>query len=239
MRLKQTKTDKSDAKMICAYALLENPAAWEPQAAYIRQSHQLYTIVRGYFKQLTALKNQLHALISTKEKHTKAAQSLKRSIKYISEEIARLEKQAKDLVEEHEQDLFSRLKTIPGIGTKTALLLIISTNALKNFENSRQLSSFFGLSPTILESGKSIRGKGRISKNGMGIMRNFLFMSSFSAIRYNKACAEMYERLVAKGKPKKVALIAVANKLLKQALAMAKSGACYEPNFQSSLTLKG
>ena len=239
MRLKQTKTDKSDAKMIYAYALLENPPTWEPQAAYIRQSHQLYSIVRGYFKQLTALKNQLHALVSTREKHTKAAQSLKRSIRHISEEIARLEKQAEELVKENEQDLFSRLKTIPGIGTKTALLLIISTNALKNFENSRQLSSFFGLSPTIMESGKSIRGKGRISKNGMGTMRNFLFMSSFSAIRYNKACAEMYERLVAKGKPKKVALIAVANKLLKQALALAKSGASYEANFQSSLAVKG
>lgn len=145
------------------------------------------------------MKNKLHALVSTREKHTKAAQSLKRSIKYISGEIARLEKQAKELVEEHEQDLFSRLKTIPGIGTKTALLLIITTNALKNFETPRQLSSFFGLSPTIMESGKSIREKSRISKNGIRIMRNFLFMSSFSPIRYNKTCAEMYERMVAKG----------------------------------------
>ena len=47
----------------------------------------------------------------------------------------------------------------------------------------------------------------------------------------------MYLGLIAKGKPKKVAFIAVANKLLKQALA--KSGACYEQNFQSSLTIKG
>ncbi|PZW38742.1 hypothetical protein LX95_02405, partial [Mesonia algae] len=49
--------------------------------------------------------------------------------------------------------------------------------------------------------------------------------------KHNKACKEIYERIVAKGKSKKLALIAVANKLLKQAFAIAKSGLPYDENY--------
>lgn len=52
---------------------------------------------------------------------------------------------------------------------------------------------------------------------------------------HNKACREIYERIIAKGKNKKQALIAVCNKLLKQAFAIAKSGLPYEENFVSKL----
>jgi len=56
-------------------------------------------------------------------------------------------------------------------------------------------------------------------------------MCSFNACKYNKACREIYKRIVAKGKSKKLALIAVSNKLLKQAFAIAKSGLIYSKEF--------
>ena len=55
---------------------------------------------------------------------------------------------------------------------------------------------------------------------GMGQMRKTLFMASLTAARYNLTCKKMYNRLVEKGKPKKVALIAIMNKLVKQAFAI-------------------
>ena len=60
-------------------------------------------------------------------------------------------------------------------------------------------------------------------------------MCSFNACKYNKACRAIYERIVAKGKRKKLALIAVCNKLLKQAFAIAKLGLPYEENYRSVL----
>ncbi len=60
-------------------------------------------------------------------------------------------------------------------------------------------------------------------------------MCSFNACKYNHACKAIYERLVAKGKSKKLALIAVCNKLLKQAFAIAKSGLTYDNNYRSTL----
>jgi hypothetical protein len=60
-------------------------------------------------------------------------------------------------------------------------------------------------------------------------------MCSFNACKYNKACRDLYERIVAKGKSKKLALIAVCNKLLKQAFAIAKSGLIYDKEYKSTL----
>ena len=60
-------------------------------------------------------------------------------------------------------------------------------------------------------------------------------MCSFNACKYNKACKALFDRIVDKGKSKKLALIAVCNKLLKQAFAIAKSGLPYDENFVSKL----
>ena len=78
-------------------------------------------------------------------------------------------------------------------------------------------------------------GRSRITKMGNAKLRNLLFMCSFSACKHNKACREIYERIIAKGKSKKLALIAVCNKLLKQAFAIAKSGLPYNEKFVSKL----
>ena len=64
------------------------------------------------------------------------------------------------------------------------------------------------------------------------IWQNLLFMCSFTACKHNKACKQMYDRIVAKGKSKKLALIAICNKLLKQAFAIAKSGLMYDDTYK-------
>jgi transposase len=60
-------------------------------------------------------------------------------------------------------------------------------------------------------------------------------MCSFNACKYNKPCRDLYERIVAKEKSKKLALVAVCNKLLKQAFAIAKSGLIYDNTYRSTL----
>ena len=235
MRLRQTKTDKADAEMICLYAQKEDPPAWVPASKYIRDAQQLVIVSRGYFKERTSLKNRLHALESTTQCYPSAKRSLKRQIKSLNKEIKLLEQEADGLIKEHQEDLLTRLKSIPGIGTKTAIMLILSTDSFKRFETGKQLSSFVGLAPIIIESGTSIKGKGRISKTGSASLRNLLFMCSLSAVHRNKSCKAMYDRMINKGKPKKVALIAVANKLLKQSLAIAKSGLSYDEDYRSVL----
>ena len=162
-------------------------------------------------------------------------QSLKRDLKHLNNEVTALEDRLLELVKQDQQAQLTLLKSIPGMGVKTALFLIVITDGFKKFDSASQLCSYVGITPTIRESGSSVRGRSRISKVGNKKLRNLLFLCAFSACKHNKACREIYERIVNKGKSKKLALIAVANKLLKQAFAIAKSGNPYDENFVSKL----
>jgi transposase len=115
-------------------------------------------------------------------------------------------------------------------------LLIVSTDGFKKVSNHRQLITLASLAPREHTSGSSVRGRKGICKTGNGHLRNVLYMCSLSAIKHNGACKDLYERLKAKGKKSKVALIAVCNKLLKQAFAIATKGTTYQPDYKSSLT---
>ncbi|WP_346854973.1 IS110 family transposase [uncultured Draconibacterium sp.] len=232
MKLQHNKTDKSDARMIVRYAKEQPLSLWKPQPQYIRDCKDLHTVISLYHKQRTALKNKLHSFVDQGLKG-KVVTSVKRHIRQLDAEIKLLESQLETIIKTHEQELLSNLLSIPGLGRKTAILLIVCTNGFKTFENSRQLSAFFGLSPVIRASGSSVRGKTRISKRGNPMVRNHLFMCSFTAYSKNHQCKALYERIVNKGKSKKLALIAVTNKLLAQSLAIAKSGVRYDPDFKS------
>ena len=185
-------------------------------------------------KQRTALKNQLHSLKSSSSAHKLPKQVINRQIKRLDLEIEGLESETQSLVKACDGDLLSRLGSIPGMGRKTAMAMIVATDGFRNFSNSKQLISYFGLAPMIRLSGTSIRGRSRISKSGDKDVRNLLFMCSFTAYKHNKACAELYQRIVNKGKSKKLALIAVSNKLLKQAFAISQNGLTYDENYRST-----
>ena len=232
MKLQRNKTDKSDAKMISDYGQEQDLTQWEPDPAYVTESKNLYSSLELYSKQSTACKNQLHSLKSRGVTTGFLIRSLKRQLKQLKTEMELLEQELEKLVKEQQGDLYARLKTIPGIGSKTAALLIVSTDGFKHFESNGQVSSYFGLAPTERSSGSSIRGKSRISNKKV---RNHLFLCSFTACKCNPQCNALYDRIVNKGKSKKLALIAVANKLIKQAYGIAKSNLDYDPNFKSVL----
>jgi len=78
--------------------------------------------------------------------------------------------------------MLTSLCSIPGIGKKTAMFLIVLTDGFRSFENSKQLCAYLGLAPTIKMSGKSVRGQSRISKTGNSVMRNLLFMCSLHSV---------------------------------------------------------
>ena len=158
-------------------------------------------------------------------------------LKQLEKEKEAMEKRLFFLVKKEHQDLLTRLETIPGIGKKTALMLVVLTDGFERFTSGSELCSYSGLTPIIRQSGSSVRARARISKIGNGKLRNLLFMCSFNACKYNKACKAIYDRIVAKGKSKKLALIAVCNKLLKQAFAIAKSGLIYNETYRSTLKI--
>ena len=237
MKLQRNKTDKSDCKMIYKYATEQKLQPWEPQPEYINQCKLLNSSIEVYFKQSTALKNKLHSLQSQGYASGNIVRSLNRQIKSIGKEIVLFEQEIECLIKQNAGQMLTNISSIPGIGQKTAMLLISNTNAFSSFDTHKQVRSFFGIAPTERTSGSSIRGRSRISKAGNPAIRVNLFLCSFTACKVNSQCSSLYVRLVDKGKSKKLALVAVSNKLLKQAFAVAKSGIPYDPNYRSRLSI--
>jgi transposase len=235
MKLSKIKTDKSDAKMICEYAQNVALKLWKGNSKDQQECLQIIRMLSVYSKQSTALKNKIHGEDTLGNTKTCVVKSINRSLKSIKREVGLLEKKLQEIVKKTYQDLLTRLESIPGLGRKTSLMLIVLTDGFERFETAKALCSYSGLTPIIRRSGSSIKGRPRISKMGNRKLRNLLFMCSFTACKYNKACKAIYDRIVAKGKSKKLALIAVCNKLLKQAFAIAKSGLIYDETYRSTL----
>jgi transposase len=235
MKLAKVKTDKSDAKAICEYGHNNNLPLYTALTDVQSECLQLFRLLDSFLKKRTATKNKLHGEETLAIPSKFVYRSLSRNLKHLNNEIKAIEQRLLELVKQDHQNQLSLLKSIPGMGVKTALFLIVLTDGFSKFETAAQLCSYVGITPIIRESGSSVRGRSRISKVGNKKLRNLLFLCAFSACKHNKACREIYERLVNKGKSKKLALIAVANKLLKQAFAIAKSKIPYDENFVSTL----
>ena len=235
MRLAKVKTDKSDAKAICEYGIINEVPLYSALTDVQSECFQLFRLMDSFIKKRTATKNKLHGeeVLGIPSKFV--YRSLNRVKKYLDNEILGIEDKLLSLVKQDQQQQLTLLQSIPGIGMKTALFLIVVTDGFKKFERSSQLCSYVGITPTIRESGSSVRGRSRISKVGNRKLRNLLFLCSFTACKHNKGCRDIYERIVNKGKSKKLALIAVSNKLIKQSFAIAKSGLPYDETYVSVL----
>lgn len=235
MKLSKIKTDKSDSKLICAYAKQVDLKLWQGNSKHQIECLQMTRLLSMLTKQSTMFKNKLHGEAVLANPSKVVVSSIKRSLKHVQKEIKTIEDKLLSLVKLLHQDVLTRLKSIPGIGDKTAIMLVVLTDGFDRFKSGSELCSYAGLTPIIRQSGTSVNGRARISKIGNQKLRNLLFMCSFNACKYNKACKAIYDRIVAKGKSKKLALIAVCNKLLKQAFTIAKSGLIYDDGYRSVL----
>lgn len=103
------------------------------------------------------------------------------------------------------------LTSIPGIGKQTALMILTLLPEIGSIGN-KQLAALIGVAPFNRDS-RQFRGK-RYIQGGRKTLRKALYMSAVAAVRWNKSLSEFYYRLRAKGKPGKVAIVAVMNKLI-------------------------
>ena len=232
MKRQKVKTDKHDAYMIAQYGEEQNPKLWEPEPAFIEKGKLMTTLIQMYVKQQTQLKNKLDNLRSGGVEKGVMVRSLNLQLKRIKVEIKKLETNLENLLKEHAPDVMTNIRSIPGIGKKTAMLMMVTTNNFRDFDSAKQVTAYVGLAPTERSSGSSIRGRSYISKKGDPMLRHHLFMCSFTACQNNPQCRALYERIVAKGKSKKLALIAVCNKLIKQAFGVVKNDLVYDENYR-------
>lgn len=232
-RLKRAKTDKADSKVIAEYGKknLGDLSLWNPESKTCIRIRQMHTRIQMIQKQTSQAYNQLEAFRSSGFLDEKLEIEMNNSIEQLRLGKEMLESEIEKLALREFEETIECLTSIPGIGMKTAIMLIVITDNFKKFEHHKQLIAFVGFSPRIYESGSSVRGRSSICKMGKSQIRKLLYLCSWSAKRWNKKCKEMYERLITNGKAERVAKIALANKLLKQAFAIGKNREKYREDF--------
>ncbi|EMW9316531.1 IS110 family transposase, partial [Salmonella enterica] len=187
---------------------------------------------RKFLSQMVARRRQVVDLIATeKQRLAHADDYAKASINII---INLIESQLKEInsdisfyVKKNFSGLSNMLSEIPGIGDQSVGLLIGDVPELGEIGN-RQLSAVIGVAPFNHDSGK-MRGK-RCIFGGRQNVRNVLFMCVMSATRFNPVIKAFFDRLISKGKPKKLAYIACVHKLLRIINAMVRDGTSFNPD---------
>ena len=231
-----TKTDAEDAKAIRLYGELFRPESYVPKSFDIEHLDQEIKLLndleeekRRYAVKLKALRFNPYLNPDTEKHYERRLKQLEKEIKEVELRLPKLQdaefKEVKDLIQ-----------SVSGIGEKTSLQLMTATSGFKNFDSAKSLVKYFGLAPRIYQSGKKSYspGKCRTSKTHI---RSLLYVCSWTAMKHNVHCRELYQRLLAKGKPKKLALIAVCNKLLRICFGVVKNKTAYQPDYQKNFKI--
>ncbi len=235
MRMARTKTDKKDAGMIREYGMSERLDSWQPEEKSMVKIKQINGMLDLVEKTINMYSNQLEAYEQMPDADTFVTEELRKAIDEQQKKRKVLEAEMeKTVVTEHGQT-YKALLSIPGIGPKSAAMLIAITGNFKKFQHHKQLCAYVGLNPSVFESGTSVRGRGHISKMGTARLRKLLYICTWTARSANTYCKDLYERLKKKSKPPMVISIALANKLLKQAFAVGKSLTHYQNNLKINL----
>jgi len=236
-------TNKTDKQAAYALGMMgRNNVHLRPYRApseQMQKRRQILSAVKALEKQQRMLKNQLHALAELPliEQTTKMA--LETVLETVQEQIDQL--QAQLYQPDQDPQFNQKMKwatSVKGIGPVIATNILIASNGLQDFDNADQLSKFFGLTPFSHHSGISIHQKGRITKFGNSNVRSSLYMGARSAIKYNHACKNLYERMRRNGKPHKVAMVAVMHKLVKQVFACVTKETLFDNDFETKIKKK-
>ena len=232
--LSTTKTDETDARLIALYGEKMQPAPYKLRSDAILTLKQKRTVIRQLRKQLIATRNLKGSMEALPFFDPQCKKSIEKTIAFLEKQVKALEEDLSSLAHSEYKKQMELLTSIKGIGVALAAALIMATGGFTYFDNAKQLTRYLGLSPTYQQSGTSVNVKGHINRNGDSSLRSQLYVAAFSSLRCNTECKACYDRLRSNGKPGKVAVIAVANKLIRQAFAVVTQEKPYIDGFVSS-----
>ena len=225
-QLRRSKTDRVDATVLADFCRAHRPALWTPWPVEVR-------VLQGLVRRREAVQDML----IQERNHQQAgvlvapvAVSVDRHIAQLEAELAALEAQIRDHLDQHptlrrQRDL---LLTIPGIGPTTVAWLLAECRAITDFASARAYAAYAGLVPRIQQSG-TWQGRARLSKLGNARLRHALYFPALTALRSVAAFQAFRARQRAIGKHTRVIIAAVMRKLLHIAYGVLKHQRAFDP----------
>ena len=224
---KLAKTDRIDAVVLCEFAAVLHARGHQPRALATPQQRELAAVVARRRQLVTMLVSERQRLAVA---HVRAKPSIDAVIELLLKQLADIDDDLQRTLREHHADLSELLQSVKGVGPTTASTLIAELPEL-GLLTRKQITSLVGLAPLNRDSG-TFRGQRHIF-GGRASVRRVLYVAALVASRFNPAIRACYERLVAAGKPKKVALVACMRKLLITINAIARDKTPWRADFGS------
>jgi len=230
----KSKTDEIDAAIQTQFGLEKKLKPWTAPSSTLKTLKELTREYHTINKFLTQIKNRLHAksyahkpTIETVKRINEQKKLLKKQLKQIREQIVTITK--------NDNQLYSKIKkitTTKGLRIITVVSVICETNGFALIQNNNQLTSYAGYDIIHDQSGTH-KGKTKISKRGNAYLRKAVYMPAISAARYNENFKALYKRLCITKVNKKIALVAVARKLLILIYTLWKKDQEFIPNYKN------
>ena len=203
----QAKTDQVDAQVLALFGDKITPPVRPLASEAQQQLDDLVTRRRQLVDILTAERNRMALL------RGKAQANVEGHIEWLAEQIKEQGGEIEAQIQANQawRQTQELVLSVPGVGKVMASTLLSALPELGKLTH-KQIAALGGVAPFNYDSGQ-IRGKRRVS-GGRANVRQVLFMAAMVAVRYNPILKEFYERLLQRGKEKKVALVACMHKLL-------------------------
>lgn len=205
---KLAKTDSLDARILAVYGMKMEVRLLEARSDSEKRLHGLVCRRRQLSQMLSSEKNRLEKVSNeeAREDILKQCASLQSSIKVFDKKIRMCIKDDKALSEK--RDVLCKYK---GVGEVTSSVILAELPEIGRIEH-EEISNLIGVVPINRDSGK-MRGK-RSIYGGRSTVRTALYMAAITAIRWDEKIGKFYKSLMAKGKPKKVAIVACMHKMI-------------------------
>ncbi len=228
------KTDALDARVLRDYAdvLARHPDRAKFITPLVDEQRMLLAALMTRRRQLIEMRMAEHQRLEQASART--AKSIRAVLKMLDRQIEQIDRDIDQQLDQHFKEQRKLLDSVKGIGPITTLTLLAALPELGKLGR-KAIAKLAGLAPLADDSGKR-RGVRRIW-GGRADVRTALYMATLSAMRYNPAIAAHYKRLLAVGKPKKVAMVACMRKLLTILNAMMRDGATWDANRHAVLRI--
>jgi transposase len=228
--MKRSKTDRIDAGVLRQFAARMPFVPWRPPSPAALKLLAVARRLEALTEMLTAEKNRLHAASLSEALPAMVRRDVQRSIQTQQRAIKRLTRAAEEFVvaDPELERRYQRLLSIPGFATTSALHTLAELTLLPPDMDVRQWVAYAGLDPRHHTSGSSVEKKPRISKAGNQHLRRALYMPALVAIVHEPHLRAFYHHLLARGKAKMQALVAVMRKLLHAIFGMFKHNQIFD-----------
>lgn len=225
----RSKNDRKDSVVIARYGMTQSPILWEPEPEEVRE-------LKALLARYEAVKQDMEREWNRWEKAqvSQSPAQVRASIEHVREQLDRERKRLESLIDDHidnhpglKRDR-ALLESIPGVGPMVSQQMVAVLRS-RRFEKASQCAAFLGLVPIERESGSSVKGPPRLSKDGDGRIRAKLYMAAMVATRHNVDIQAQYRRLVRRGKSRMAAIGAAMRKLVHICYGVLKHQAPYQP----------